>query len=79
MIYKILMIKIFKLCNFLFKITKNVKIIRNFGIKKMLTQLLVVQKLIRIGFLIDFLYIIMYYFKIYIVLSFFFGFWFFIF
>ena len=60
MIYKILMIKIFKLCNFLFKITKNVKIIRNFGIKKMLTQLLVVQKLIRIGFLIDFLYIIMY-------------------
>ena len=54
------MIKIFKLCNFLFKITKNVKIIRNFGIKKMLTQLLVVQKLIRIGFLIDFLYIIMY-------------------
>ena len=59
MIYKILMIKIFKLCNFLFKITKNVKIIRNFGIKKMLTQLLVVQKLIRIGFLIDFLYIIM--------------------
>ena len=42
MIYKILMIKIFKLCNFLFKIIKNVKIIRNFGIKKMLTQLLVV-------------------------------------